>query len=48
MDLKPHVHIGLVEGAVVFTTVLLFGTLWRYMALKAGDTAIGRTMLFAY
>lgn len=43
-----HVHIGVLQGFIVFAFVLLFGTGWRLIALHLSQTPIGQAMAFMY
>lgn len=44
----PHLHIGLAEFLIVSAYVVLFGALWRLLALRMGDRPISRAMLLVY
>ena len=44
----PHLHIGLAEFLIVSAYIVLFGALWRLVALKLGDRPISRAMLLIY
>lgn len=46
--MQPHLHIGLAEFAIVAAYIVLFGALWRLLAMKLGDRPISRAMLFVY
>ena len=46
--MTPHLHIGLAEFMVVAAYIVIFGALWRLVALKLGDRPISRAMLLVY
>jgi hypothetical protein len=46
--MTPHLHIGLAEFMVVSAYIILFGALWRLLALRLGDRPISRAMLLIY
>lgn len=43
-----HIHIGLIQAATVFATVLIFGFFWRILAGLWHDNALGQAMAFLY
>lgn len=46
--MTPHVHLGFLDGLIVFLFVLLFGTGWRLLAARWHERPIGQAMAFAY
>lgn len=42
--MKPAIHVGVVEFAIVAAYVLIFTFLWRNAAAKLADKPIGRAM----
>jgi hypothetical protein len=43
-----HVHDSALQGAIIFTFVILFGIAWRLIASHLHDKPIGKAMGFAY
>jgi len=46
--MTPHIHIDPVVLLAGFAMTLIAGSLWRYAAIRMGDTKVSRAMLFAY
>lgn len=49
-DERPtvHVHISPVEFLTTAATLVVFGFLWRTLAARYSDTAVGQAMAFIY
>jgi hypothetical protein len=43
-----HIHLGLLHGAVVFASVLIYGFFWRLIAAHNADNSVGQGMAFIY
>lgn len=46
--MSPHIHAQVLDGAIIFLFVLLFGGAWRFMAMKLAQRPIGQAMAFLY
>jgi hypothetical protein len=46
--MSPHIHAQLLDGAIIFAFVILFGGFWRFVAMKFADRPIGQAMAFVY
>lgn len=44
----PHLHIGVLDGAIVFAFVLIFGYMWRITAAHFSERPIGKAMAVLY
>lgn len=43
-----HVHDSALQGAIIFAFVVLFGTLWRIVAMHLAESPIGKAMAIMY
>lgn len=43
-----HVHLGILHGAVIFASVVVFGFFWRLLAAHNADNSVGQAMSFIY
>lgn len=43
-----HVHLGILHGATIFASVIVFGFFWRLLAGMNADNSLGQAMSFIY
>lgn len=46
--MAAHVHIGALQGVIVFAYVLIFGFMWRLAAALLADSRVGQAMSWLY
>jgi hypothetical protein len=46
--MQPHIHATFLDGAIIFLFVILFGGVWRWVAMRLADRPIGQAMAFVY
>lgn len=46
--MQMHIHLGVVESAKIFATVVVVGFLWRVIAAHNAGNSLGQAMSFIY
>jgi hypothetical protein len=43
-----HIHLGILHGAIIFASVIIYGFFWRLIAGHNSDNSVGQAMSFIY